>query len=279
MPTTRHHVRSKDGTQIAVERKGEGPPLILIDGALSHIGSSVNDSLAEAMADRWAVFTYDRRGRGGSDDQSPYAVEREIEDLEAVIEFAGGAPAVYGISSGAALALLAAERGTAIDALAIFEAPFVVDDSREPFPADFRERLVEYIESGNRGGAVHYFMTKGAALPVAMVAMMRLMPAWRRLKAVAHTLPYDAALLGDNGSGAPLRAEQWASVKVPTLVIAGGKSPPWTRTAMTALADALPNARHHLLEGQMHLVKAKALAPVLAEFFATAINDRQAIRP
>jgi hypothetical protein len=112
-----------------------------------------------------------------------------------------------------------------------------------------------------------------------MVAMMRLMPAWRRLKAVTHTLPYDAAILGDNGSGAPLRGEQWTSVRAPTLVIAGGKSPEWTLTAMEALTDALLDARHQILEGQMHIVKAKALAPVLLDFFATAGSHREAIKP
>lgn len=279
LATTRKQLRSQDGTRISVEIKGQGPPLILIDGALSYVGASVNDSLSEAVAGDYTVFTYDRRGRGESDDPAPYAVEREIEDLESVIELAGGSARVYGISSGAALALRAAASGAAIDVLAIYEAPFVVDKSREPIPGDFRERLAEYIDAGRRGAAVHYFMTRGVGMPAMLVGTMRLMPAWRRLKAVAHTLPYDAAILGDNGSGAPLRQEQWASVGIPTLVVAGSKSPAWTQSAMRALAQALPNARYQTLEGQMHIVKASALAPVLLDFLATTTERAGAVRP
>ena len=110
-------------------------------------------------------------------------------------------------------------------------------------------------------------MREGVGLPAVFVALMRLMPAWSKLKAVAHTLPYDAAIVDDYQKGKPLPTERWTSVTMPTLVAVGGKSPDWMRHAMRALADVLPDARHTTLEGQTHIVKAEALAPVLVEFF------------
>ena len=259
---------SRDGTAIAFDRSGEGPPVILVDGALSYRASGPNGPLAALLDKRFTVFTYDRRGRGDSGDTAPYAVDREIEDLQALIDQAGGSAYVYGISSGAALAMEAAHRGLAIEKLALYEAPFVVDDTRPPVPEDYRERLDGLLASDRRGDAVRLFMSKGVRVPAIFVAMMRFMPAWSKLKAVAHTLPYDAAVMGDGQSGKPLPAGRWSSVTMPTLVVGGGKSPEWMRNGVKALADVLPNARHRTLEGQTHIVKPEALAPVLVEFFA-----------
>jgi pimeloyl-ACP methyl ester carboxylesterase len=261
-------VQSKDGTQIAFDRSGEGPAVILVDGALCTRTQGPMPTLVPLLARRFTVYTYDRRGRGDSGDTAPYAVEREIEDLDAVIAEAGGSAHVYGISSGAALALEAAEHGLNIEKLALYEAPFVVDGTRTPAPKDFVDQMDTLLAQGRRAAAVKLFMRRGADVPSFIVAMMGLMPAWPKLKAVAHTLPYDLTVVGDRMSGNPLPADRWARVTAPTLVVAGGKSPEWMRNAMHALAVAVPGAGHITLEGQTHIVKAAALAPVLTDFFA-----------
>ena len=263
-------VVSHDGTPIAFSRAGAGEPVVLVDGALNDRAlNGPNPRLAKALASRFTVFTYDRRGRGESGDTPPYAVGREIDDLEAVIAAAGGSACVYGISSGGALALDAATRLPSIRRLALFELPFVTDDSRLPVPEDFADHLAELTAAGRRADALRYFFTAGVALPLAMVALMRLLPAWSKLKALAPSLPYDAQIIRGTGSGGPLPASRWAAATVPALVIAGGKSPAWMRTAMRALADVLPNATYRTLERQTHIVKPTALAPVLSEFFRT----------
>jgi pimeloyl-ACP methyl ester carboxylesterase len=260
-------VTSADGTTIAYETTGGGPPVILVDGALGYRALGFSAKLADELADRFTVYTYDRRGRGESGDTPPYAVEREVEDIAALIEAAGGSAHLYGISSGAGLALEAANRGVPIERLALFEIPMVVDSSREPLDADYRANLDRALDDGDRGEAVRLFM-RLVGVPAPFVFVMRFMPAWSKLKASAHTLPYDQAILGDTGSGKPLPEERTAGVRVPTLAIGGGKSPEWMRNAMVAVSDAIPTAEYRTLEGQMHNVKAKALAPVLAEFFA-----------
>ena len=260
-------VRSADGTEIAYSRAGAGAPVVLVDGALNDRAlNGPNPRLAAVLASDFSVFTYDRRGRGESGDTTPYAVEREVEDLEAVIDAAGGGAFVYGISSGGALALEAADRLSSIKRLALYELPFVTDDSRAPIPDDFVAHMDELVKAGRRAQALRYFFTAGVALPRIMVAMMRLMPAWSKLEALAHTLPYDVRLIGENGTGRPLPADRWTNVSAPTLVVAGGKSPAWMQNAMRALAEALPSAEHRTLADQMHIVKPKALAPVLSEF-------------
>jgi pimeloyl-ACP methyl ester carboxylesterase len=258
---------SADGTPIAYGRTGDGPPLILVDGALCHRASGPNGPLAAELADRFCVVTYDRRGRGASGDNSPYAVEREIDDLDALIAEVGGAASVYGISSGAALALEAANRGSAIGRLALYEAPFVVDDSRAPIPDDYADELSRLVAEDRRADAVRYFMRRGVGLPAPMVALMRFMPAWSTLKSLAHTLPYDTALTVELQHGRPLPADRWSTLTVPTTAISGGKSPAWMQTAMRELAAAVPGAEHRTLEGQTHIVDPRALAPVLAETF------------
>jgi len=262
-------VTSKDGTRITSDRSGQGDPVILVDGALSSRTSGLNGPLAELLAPHFTVYTYDRRGRGDSGDTPPYAIEREIEDIEALVDHAGGSAYLYGISSGGVLALDVANRlGTKITKLAVYEAPFVVDDTRAPLPDGYLARMKELVASDRRGDAVDLFMGKGIGLPGWMLFMMRLLPSRSGQKALAHTLPYDATIMGDTQSGNPLPKDRWASITVPTLVVAGGKSPAWMKNGQRALADLLPTAQHRTLEGQMHIVKAAALAPLLDEFFA-----------
>lgn len=262
-------VRSEDGTRIAYERTGTGPPLILVDGALCWRESGPSPKFAAELADRFTVITYDRRGRGESDDTPPYAVEREVEDIEALVQEAGGSAHVCGFSSGAALAMEAARHGAAIEKLAVFEAPFMVDDSRPPAPSTYLPELRELLASDRRGAAVKLFM-RLVGMPGVLVAVMPIAPGWKKLKGVAHTLPYDAACMGDTQTGKPLDPEHWGAVKVPTLVVVGGKSPEWMANGMRSLAELLPDARHLVLEGQTHMVKAKVLAPELKRFFALA---------
>ena len=258
--------RSTDGTAIAYETCGEGPPLVLVDGALCYREMGPSRALADALSEHFTVIRYDRRGRGASTDTAPYSVEREIEDLAALIAAAGGPAYVCGISSGAVLALDAAARGLPITALALYEPPFIVDDSRPPAAADYVEQLVGLLASNRRGDAVRLFM-RHVGMPAPLVPLMRLMPAWGKLKRVAHTLPYDGEIMGDTQLGRPLPAERWPGTKVKTLVIVGGKSPAFFHNGTKMLAALLPNAEHRVLEGQTHMVKAKVLAPVLIDHF------------
>jgi pimeloyl-ACP methyl ester carboxylesterase len=255
-------VVSKDGTAIAYDRRGSGPALVLVDGALCSRAQGPLPDLAEALADRFTVYNYDRRGRGDSGDAAEYAVDREIEDLAAMIEEAGGSAYVYGTSSGAALALRAAAAGLPIEKLVAFEPPYVVDDSRKQIPRTW----VADLRALEPGDAIKYFFTKGIGLPGFVVTMMKLMPAWKAMKAIAHTLPYDAQVLDGNCFGDPMDAEQWVAIQQPVLVVNGGKSPGWMRTSTRALAEAVPGAAHTEVPGQNHMIKTAAIAPVIADW-------------
>jgi pimeloyl-ACP methyl ester carboxylesterase len=260
-------VVSKDGTPIAFDRRGQGAAVILVDGALCSRAMGPSTPLAELLSKNFTVFTYDRRGRGDSGDTAPYAVEREVEDLEALVTQAGGTAFVYGVSSGAALALDAAKRTSGIKKLALYEAPFIVDGSRDPVTKAYWALIDESIAEDRRGDAVKLFL-KAVGVPSIVVALMRLMPVWSKLKAVAHTLPYDGALVQEYQRGKRLPTTEWASVTMPTLVADGGNSPAWMRNAMKELAEVLPNAQYKTLPGQTHMVKREAHAPMLVEFFS-----------
>jgi pimeloyl-ACP methyl ester carboxylesterase len=255
-------VESKDGTTIAYDRRGAGPALVLVDGALCGRAQGPMPDLAAELADRFTVYNYDRRGRGDSGDAESYEVDREIEDLAAVIEAAGGSAYVYGSSSGAALALRATAAGLPIEKLVAFEPPYVVDDSRKQIPRTW----VADLQALEPGDAIKYFFTKGIGLPGIFVTMMKLMPAWKPMKAIAHTLPYDAQVVGGNCFGDPMDATQWAGIEQPVLVVNGGKSPGWMKTSTRALTDAVPGAGHTEVPGQTHVIKAAAIAPVIADF-------------
>jgi pimeloyl-ACP methyl ester carboxylesterase len=195
-------------------------------------------------------------------------VEREIDDLDAVIAEAGGSAYVFGLSSGAALALEAAARGSAITKLALYEAPFIVDDSRHPVPDDIVQQFNELLAEDRRGDAVRLFLGQVGA-PRVVIALMRFLPVWPKLKAVAHTLPYDMTILAGRQSGKPLPADSWDAVTIPTLVLVGGKSPRWFHNSMETLALALPNATLSVAQRQTHMVKPEILAPQLTDFYAT----------
>ena len=260
---------SADGTPIAFTRAGHGPPLILIDGALCHRGAGPNRGLAKRLAQDFTVLTYDRRGRAESGDTAPYAVEREVEDIAAVVETVGAPVHLYGISSGGMLALEAAARlASDVAKLVLYEIPFVVDESRPPVGAEVAARLDALVAAGRRGGAVKLFMREVVRLPSPLVGAMPAFPGWRANKAVAHTLAYDLAVMADTQRGEPLPARRWAFVDVPALVLCGGRSPAWVRNGAVQLANVLPNARHATLAGQTHQVRPDALAPAVTEFLA-----------
>jgi pimeloyl-ACP methyl ester carboxylesterase len=261
-------VKSADGTTIAFTKAGQGPPLILVDGALCSRSFGPMPKLAAQLAPHFTVYTYDRRGRGASGDTPPYAPDREVDDLEALAAVAseGGTVFVHGTSSGAALALEAAKRIPAVARLVVYEPPFIVDGTRPPLPDDYLPRLRQLVAEGRRTDAVKMFM-RFVGTPAVFTAVMPLTPVWSKLKAAAPTLPYDIAIMHDHQQGQPLTAAEWADVKVPTLVAAGGKSPAWITNGTRALADALPDARYQTLPGQNHMVKPEAIAPVLTEFF------------
>jgi pimeloyl-ACP methyl ester carboxylesterase len=262
-------VISRDGTRIAYDKVGRGPALVTIDGALCSQMMGPGNSLAPFLSTDLTVFTYDRRGRGDSTDTAPYAVDREIEDLDAVIAEAGGSAYVFALSSGAALALEAAARGSAITKLALYEAPFIVDDSRAPVPDDIVLQFEKLLADDRRGDAVRLFMRQVGA-PRLIISLMRLLPVWPKLKAIAHTLPYDMTIMAGRQSGKPLAADSWTAVTMPTLVLVGAKSPAWFHNSMKALALALPNARLDVADRQTHMVKPKVLAPQLTRFYASS---------
>lgn len=262
---------SKDGTPLAFDQSGQGPAVILVAPAFATRVDQA--SLAAALAPSFTVFAYDRRGRGDSGDTAPYAVEREVEDLEAMIDEAGGSAFVYGHSSGAVLALDAARLLRAkITKLALYEPPFIIDASRPPMPEDFASHLDQLVASGRRGDAVEYWQTQ-LGIPAEVIAQLRQSPMWPGLEAVANTLPYDATIMQDTQRGDPLPLRQWASVTVPTLVIDGtvmmGSEAFHTfmRHGVDELANVLPNAQRRTLEGQDHGPADEVLVPALKAFF------------
>ena len=311
---TLQHVTSADGTTLAYERHGDGPALVLICGAavdrranaglvaalapdfavynfdrrgrgdsgdtppyavdrevedvaamLGAAGGSVdrqsNGGLADVLASSFTVYNFDRRGRGDSGDTLPYAIDREIEDVAAVLGAAGGSAHVCGSSSGAALALLAAARGLPVNRMVLWEPPYMVDPATRP-PADAADTLERLAAEGRRADAVDYFMTKVVGMPPEALSAARTEPWWADQERVAHTLAYDDRVLGDYS--VPLDAA--ARVAVPTLILTGGKSFPFLRQTAEALAKAIPDVRTDVLEGQEHVVDPAILAPAVTAF-------------
>ncbi len=269
--TTTQTVTSPDGTSIAVDCFGAGDPLVLVGGAFSYRRYPGQVKLARLLASRFTVYSYDRRGRGDSGDTAPYSVSREIDDLATVIGAAGGRAHVWGLSSGAVLALEAAAAGVPMTRLAVHEPPLVVDPADRRPPADLRQRVSDLIDRGQRGEAVRYYMVDGMGAPSFVPAVLRAMPGvWKRLTAVAHTLPYDARLVEGYQTGQRLPAGQWASVTIPVLVMCGTEreGPAMFPHAAAAVAATLPNSSLVIRRGLGHSKKlnAKAIAATLTEF-------------
>ena len=256
-------VTSKDGTQIVYDKRGEGPAVILVDGALCYRSFGPMAGLAELLSPHFSVYNYDRRGRGESGDTQPYSVGREIEDIEALIDAAGGEAFVFGTSSGGALALEAASQlGKKIRKLALYEAPYNAEPGVQEAWKDYRKDLGELLASGRKGDAAALFM-RSVGTPEEQIEGMRHAPVWPMFEAVAPTLAYDGAVLGENRSVPSKRAAQ---VGVPTLVLNGTVIPFMEATARE-IAKSVPQAEQRTLEGQSHDVDLKVLAPVLVEFF------------
>jgi pimeloyl-ACP methyl ester carboxylesterase len=263
-------VISQDGTKIAYDAYGEGPTLILVGGALSFRKFKKMEQFAQALAGRgYTVINYDRRGRGDSGDTKPFSVEREIEDIAALIEAHGGRASLWGWSSGGALALRAAGAGIGVDKVAAYEPPFNVDPGSKTPTRDYGERIEELVAKDDRAGLVKHFMRNGIGLPAPFVALMRLMPMYRDLKSTAHTLGYDWAAMGPhNMYGAGLDPQEWAGVTMPALIAYGSKSPDGLKNGAKATAEALPNAEIVSVEGGTHNVSVDKFAPVLAGFLS-----------
>jgi alpha-beta hydrolase superfamily lysophospholipase len=246
---------------IAFDQLGDGPPVILVLGAFNTRDTGA--PLAAALADRHTVINYDRRGRGDSGDAAPYAVEREIEDLDGLIQRVGGEAAVFGFSSGAALALAAAAHGLAVTRLALFDLPLTV--AAPAAVVDHAAALDALVRAGRRGDAVEYFQRAMVGLPEPVIEQARHAPFRPALEAMAHTLVYDAMIVGD----ARLQLEAVRAVHAPVLAIAAGAATPFMRETAEAVARAAADGRAVILEGASHDLVPAVLAPPLFRFLAT----------
>src|SRR5438067_8487618 len=262
LENTMRTVLSRDGTAIAFDQSGQGPALILVAGATATRLAEV--SLAAALAPHFTMFAYDRRGRGESGFTAPYAVEREVEDIDALITEAGGSAFVYGTSGPGVLCMEAAARGLSpkMKKLAVWEPPYILEGSRPPVPQDYQEQLAQLLREGRKGDMIELFLTKAVGMPAEFVAPMRQSPFWADQEAFAPTLIYDATLMSDFS----LPRERIAKATVETLVIDGG-TVAWMSQAAQAAADTLPHAHRRTIAGQPHNVADEAMAPVLREYF------------
>jgi hypothetical protein len=259
-------LQSSDGTAIAVDRSGRGDPVVLVDGAFGSRRFGPNVVIGQILAEHFAVFHYDRRGRGASGDTLPYHVVFELDDLATVIDATGGPAFVFGASSGGNLALRAAASGVPMSKLAVWEPNPIVDDGRSPLPADYVARLNQLLRTGDRGDAVEYFMTAAGGVTAESVAPLRSLPVWPALEAAAHTLAYDGAVVAESMTGDNRSFDRWSFVTTPTLIIDGGTIP-WLSHGADALAATLPNAERRTIPGQRHDVDPAVLVLVLLEYF------------
>jgi pimeloyl-ACP methyl ester carboxylesterase len=256
-------VTSADGTAIAFEPVGRGPVVILVGGAFND--RTTVTGLARVLSSDFTVIVFDRRGRGDSGDTPPYAVQREVEDIAALISHVGGSVGLFGHSSGAILALEATVSLPEVEKLAVYEPPFVVDDTRPQPAPDLLERLQALVDEDRRADAATLFLTEGAGVPSEVVAEMRGSQMWGWFTGLAHTLPYDVAICGPANR---LPAHRYGRITAPTLAIGGGTSPGWMRSGTRAVAEAVPGGRYLTLEGHDHSVlnQPEALGPILRDF-------------
>lgn len=256
---------SDDGTPIAFDASGTGPPVVVVGGACNDRGSWAG--LAAALADDgFTAVSYDRRGRGASGQTAPYAVEREVEDLAAVLAAVGdGGPAhAHGVSSGAALLFRAVAAGVPVDRISVLEPPYRVPGA-PPVPEHYTATLRRYVDAGDRDGLVAFFQTRVIGLPAAAVEGFRSDPVWSALCAMAPTLVHDGLVLGGDDHGLP--AGLLAAVRVPVLVVASSGTAGWLGQTAEPVAGALPDARWIRLDGGYHRVPEPVLVPVLANFY------------
>jgi len=270
LQTRQKIVTSKDGTSIAFEKIGTGPVIILVEPALSDRSGSAK--LAKHLAGKFTVISYDRRGRGKSMDTPPYAIEREVEDIEALIDANGGSAFLFGSSSGAVLALEAAAKlGGKVQQLFMYEPPFIIDDSRPPMPDNFIDEVSALVSANRRNDAVKLFFAKAMGIPSFAVTLMRLlMPGWSKMAGVAHTIPYDLTLLAGTQTGKALPSGRWAGTTAPTLLMVGSKSEAFFHSGARSLAELLPNVQYRSLEGRDHsavVMASKAIANEVEQFF------------
>jgi len=267
MRETFREVASADGTTIAYDRLGDGPSVILVCGAMCD--RALMHPTAEELAKHFTVFNYDRRGRGGSADTQPYAIEREIEDIGALVAQAGGEASVYGHSSGAGLVLHAAAAGLPIAKIALHDPPYAPDGDEEARRSsrEYGETLKAMLSEDRPGDAVELFMTT-VGMPLEMVEGMRHTPRWAELEALAPTLAYDSEVMGDTSRDGTIPVEKASRVTVPALVLTGGADYPWMTEVGRRLANAMPDGWHRVLEGQEHTVPPEVLVPVLEDFFS-----------
>lgn len=257
-------VLSKDGTTIAYERHGQGPTLIIVLGALCDRNFASTPQLVELLSRQFTVYNYDRRGKGDSSDTQPYSVEREIEDLEALINVAGGEAILYGHSSGGALALEAAAKlGSKVKKLAVYEVPYNDDPETQQQWQQYIADITELLAAGKNGDVVARFM-RYTGMPAEQVEGMRHTPFWPAMEKVAPTLAYDHTFLLGLTAGIP--TDMVTKVRMSALVLCGGNSFQFMKVTAQTLSQLIPQATLQVLEGQNHEVEPDALAMKLVEF-------------
>ncbi|OLT19131.1 hypothetical protein BJF79_02670 [Actinomadura sp. CNU-125] len=254
---------SKDGTVLAYDRQGEGPPLIVMGGALND--RQITAPVAEALARRFTVYNYDRRGRGASGITLPYRIDDEVDDLDALIAEAGGSAMLFANCTGGMLALEAVARGSAVTKLALYEPPYIVGENPLRLNEEFRTELADHLDNDRPGDAVAHFLTRTVGLPPEVLVKFQQSPMWGALIGMAPSLRYDVEIARDNSI--PVQ-DLLDRIALPTLAVRGLASPQWQVDSVKVLADALPNARCHSLEGQNHNLDAEVVGPLLEEFFA-----------
>lgn len=263
-------VTSADGTPIAFERYGEGDPVVLVGGALCDRAS--HRPLARLLASDFTAVTYDRRGRGDSGDSPSYAVEREVEDIAALIRLLGGSASIYGHSSGACLAFHAAAAPLSVTSLVLHEPPYIAGEGDQDVSRRYSHELSVLLSDGRGEEAVELFLTK-TGMPAEAIEQMRREPWWPAMVSMAHTLAYESEVVGDRGGGAVPMAEL-GRVEPSTLVLTGAAGPDWMVETGARMTEGMPRGHHEILEGAGHDVPPDVLAPILIEFLGKSAGSR-----